>query len=173
MHQQKIYNYLTIARQKVLDAALPLTDEQYLQPFPIGLGTLGRTLAHIMISEWFYIQRMTQRDVPPYDAWPIRDENPPPLTELITKWREQADQTQAALKAVRDWDEPLQYTVTDDEGKRIIVTCTPTDIFTQLTLHEVHHRAQALNILRHLGITLDDLDYNALMYDRREAAPVQ
>jgi hypothetical protein len=27
-----------------------------------------------------------------------------------------------------------------------------------------------MNILHHLGITLDDLDDNALMYDRREAA---
>jgi uncharacterized damage-inducible protein DinB len=52
------------------------------------------------------------------------------------------------------------------------VNASPADIFTQLALHEVHHRAQALNILRRLGVTFaEDLDYNALMYKRREAAP--
>jgi uncharacterized damage-inducible protein DinB len=35
-------------------------------------------------------------------------------------------------------------------------------------LHEVHHRAQAMNILRQLGVKLADIDYNAMMYTRRE-----
>jgi uncharacterized damage-inducible protein DinB len=33
----------------------------------------------------------------------------------------------------------------------------------------VHHRAQAMNILRQLGVALEDIDYNALMFQRREA----
>jgi uncharacterized damage-inducible protein DinB len=45
------------------------------------------------------------------------------------------------------------------------------DIFTQLVLHEVHHRAQAMNMLRQLGIAAEDIDYNTLMYRRRAASP--
>jgi uncharacterized damage-inducible protein DinB len=52
----------------------------------------------------------------------------------------------------------------------MIVTASPADQFTQLVLHEVHHRAQAVNILRHLGVeSLGDLDFNALMFPRRDA----
>lgn len=46
---------------------------------------------------------------------------------------------------------------------------TARDIFTQLAFHEVHHRAQVLNMLRQVGCPeLGDLDFNALMYSRRE-----
>lgn len=41
------------------------------------------------------------------------------------------------------------------------------DIFTQLVLHEVHHRAQAINMLRHLGATVGDVDFNGFMHQRR------
>jgi len=34
-------------------------------------------------------------------------------------------------------------------------------------LHEVHHRAQAINMLRHLGVTVGDVDFNDFMYQRR------
>jgi len=32
----------------------------------------------------------------------------------------------------------------------------------------VHHRAQAMNMLRQLGVTFGDIDYSALMFQRRE-----
>ena len=70
---------------------------------------------------------------------------------------------------MRDWDEPIVYRVTRDDGRRIIVTATAADIFTQLALHEVHHRAQVMNILTRLGVGVGDIDYNLLMYQRREA----
>ena len=35
-------------------------------------------------------------------------------------------------------------------------------------LHEAHHRAQALNMLRRLGVTIEgEIDFNATMYERR------
>lgn len=52
---------------------------------------------------------------------------------------------------------------------RQIVTASAADIFSQMALHEVHHRAQAMNMLRQLGATMEDIDFNALMLRRREA----
>jgi len=49
------------------------------------------------------------------------------------------------------------------------MTATAGDIATQLVLHEVHHRAQAMAMLRHLGRPVQDIDYNDLMYERVEA----
>jgi uncharacterized damage-inducible protein DinB len=51
----------------------------------------------------------------------------------------------------------------------VIFTATAVDIFTQLVLHEVHHRAQVMNMLTRLGVGVGDIDSNLLMYQRREA----
>jgi uncharacterized damage-inducible protein DinB len=71
---------------------------------------------------------------------------------------------------VKDWERPIEYRVTDDDGQAKIVTASAADLFTQLALHEVHHRAQALNMLRQLGARIaDDIDFNMMMYARRDA----
>lgn len=169
MEPLRTYDYLTRTRHQLFDRVRPLSSEQYAREFPIGLGTLGRTLTHVMISEWYYIQRMDQRDVPPYEQWPIRDEQPPPFPDLETIWTRQAGDTRAALGTPRDWNAEIEYRVTDDDGRRMIVTATAAGLFTQLAFHEVHHRAQVLNMLRHLGVQLRDIDFNATMFARREA----
>jgi hypothetical protein len=43
MEPLKIYDYLTLARQRILECVRRLTAEQYGRMMPIGLGTLGRT----------------------------------------------------------------------------------------------------------------------------------
>ena len=169
MDPLKTYDYLLLARGRIFDWVRPLTSEQYTRQFPIGLGSLARILAHTLSSEWYYVLRMTGSAVPPYDQWPIRDENPPPFAALEAAWKQQAPRTRAALGAVRDGSAELEYEVTDDEGRRMIVTASPGDIFTQLALHEVHHRAQVLNILRQLGVKVEDIDYNTMTYKRRPA----
>ncbi|MCZ6653336.1 MAG: DinB family protein [Planctomycetota bacterium] len=170
MEPLKTYDYLTLARQRIFERVRPLDAEQYAHEFPIGHETLGRTLTHIMISEWYYVQRIRGRDVPPYKQWPIQEENPPPFAAIEAAWIEQADHTRAALSAVRDWSVDLKYRVTGDDDRPEIVAASAADIFTQLVLHEVHHRAQAMNMLRHLGVAVEDLDFNTF-FKRGAASP--
>lgn len=165
-----IYDYLLLARRRIFEKVRPLGAEAYAREFPIGLGTLGRTLTHIMISEWYYVQRIERREVPAYESWPIRDDDPPAFGVLEAAWDKQAEGTRGALAGVRDWAEPFEYRVTDDRGRRLVVTASAAGLFTQLLLHEAHHRAQVLNMLRHLGAACDDVDFNALMFERREGA---
>ena len=66
MDPARTYEYLLKSRERVFDAVRPLTPDEYLRPFAFGLKTVGTTLTHIMISEWYYIERLTGRDVPPY-----------------------------------------------------------------------------------------------------------
>lgn len=168
MNQLKTYDYLTIARGKILDGVRSVSVEHYAQEFPIGLGSLARILTHIMICEWAYVLRLLQHEVPPYEQWPIQDEHPPPFDELERTWTEQAKNTRAALEAVDDWDDKIEYEVAGREDEQFIVTTSPNDLFAQLVLHEVHHRAQVMNILRRLQVAVEDIDYNALMYQRRK-----
>lgn len=170
MNPTRTYDYLTLARRRVFDWVRPITPEQYTREFPIGPGSFARTLTHIMISEWYYIERLLRREVPPYEQWPIRQESPPPFDAIERTWTAQAERTRAAIASVADWDEPLEYDVTDDDGRPFHITATPGDIVTQLALHEVHHRAQVMNMLRQLGVKLEDIDFNAIMYTRREVS---
>lgn len=174
MEPTKVYEYLVLSRGMVFDRVRTLNAEQYAQRFPIGLGTIGRTLTHIMGAEWFYILRLLEREVPPYSQWPIRDENPPAFDVLESAWKEQTEATRSAIAAVRDWDRTIEYRSlsSGDEAaaeRPVVVTATASDIFTQLALHEVHHRAQAMNMLSQLGASVGEIDYNTLMYRRREA----
>lgn len=171
MEPLKIYDYLTVARHRLFGWVRPLGPEQYTREFPNWSRTVARTLTHTMTSEWYYMQRMQRRDVPPYEEWPIREEEAPPFTTLEVAWNEQAPRTRAALSAVRDWNASLEYRVIGDDGRPAIVTASPADIFTQLVMHEVHHRAQVMNMLRQLGVPTDDLDFNTMMYKRREVSP--
>jgi len=168
MDPLKIYDYLTKARSRIFDWIRPLTAEQYAREFPIGLGALGRILTHVMICEWSYMERIRGNAVPPYKEWPIQDETPPPFARLEEVWTAQARQTRDTLAAVPDWNAPIEYQV-DWDGQPTIVSPSAADIFTQLSLHEVHHRAQIMNILRHLGVVMEDIDFNSLTYPRRLA----
>jgi len=171
MDPSTTYDYLTVARQRIFEWVRPLGPEAYARPLPNWSWTLARTLTHVMISEWYYVQRMERRDVPPYEQWPIQDEAPPPFATLESAWTEQAAATRAALSAVRDWSVEFEYRVTADDGRPMIVTASADGLFTQLILHEAHHRAQVMNMLRQLGVNLDDIDFNAVMFRRRHASP--
>lgn len=165
----RTYDYLERSRGMALNWTRQLGEAAYHQPFDIGAGSLGNILTHIMISEWYYVQRMQRADVPPYEEWNIRYEDPPPLAELEARWTEQANDTRSTLGAVTDWFSSFDYQVTDDTGARLIVTTSVADLFTQLALHESYHRAQVVNILRRLGVSLEETDFNALMWPRRAA----
>ena len=150
----------------MLDRVRTLDESAYTRGFDIGPVSIAKVLTHLLISEWYYCQRIKGREVPPYAEWEVRDEQPLTLDEQLRRWDAQTERTREVLSAERDWDATIVYRVHDDDGRLIEVTTTADDIATQLILHEMHHRAQLLNMLRLLGVTFDDLDFNAVMYGR-------
>lgn len=169
MDPLKIYDYLAKARENVFDAVRPLSPQQYGREFSIGLRTFGTTLTHMMIVEWAYMQRIQGQDLPPYETWPIQDEKPPAFAVIEKTWREQAPQTRGVLEKVRAggrWEREFEYISMSRENKKTRITVSPADVFTQMALHEVHHRAQVMAMLRELGKPLENLDFGYLMYKR-------
>jgi uncharacterized damage-inducible protein DinB len=124
----------------------------------------------MMNSEWYYIERVLGREVPPYPQWPMQEESPPAFEIIERTWRERAKSTRAAIAAERDWGRRITWlSFPNEAGKRFHITVTPGDLITQLALHEVHHRAQIMAMMRERGRPLEDLDYNAMMFERQEA----
>lgn len=185
MDPLRIYDYLLKSRDRVFDAVRPLTPQQFRREFPIGVNSVGSTLAHLMVSEWYYIERFEERLVPPYEEWPIRYEDPPAFEFVEPSWRKQGEHIRALIAAQRKeaggrgWDRRITWLGFPDDtrgGKRFHITVTAGDLLAQLALHEAHHRAQLMAMLREMrdeGVPippLQDLDYGMMMYERKEAA---
>lgn len=178
MEPCKIYDYLIQTRQRVFDAVRPLSQELYHWKFPLGLKSIAATLTHLLISEWYYIERLEGRAVPPYEQWPLNYERPPERFETIEgQWRQQQARIRSVVANELDWKRPITWLGFPDDtrgNKRFHITCTAGDLLTQLALHEVHHRAQVMAMLRQLPggghAIVEDIDYNALMFQRVEAA---
>jgi uncharacterized damage-inducible protein DinB len=169
MNFVRTYDYLRQSRGKLSDWIRPLRQDQYTQEFPFGLHSLRATMLEIAGVEWLYVRRLSdpQQALPPREDWPIAEQRQPTFKDLEPAWAEQAARTQDVIAKVRDWDAPIEYTATQS-GKRIVVSTTKADIATQLCLHEVHHRAQAMAMLRQIGVPAENLDYSILMFRRRE-----
>jgi uncharacterized damage-inducible protein DinB len=161
-----LYEYLARARAKLLDWIRPLTLEQYTKEFPFGKKTLRATIVEIPMSEWSYIRRMrgeppnlkSQKDHP---FWKYYETDFAPLEAA---WKELAEDTRRTLRQITDWSKPIEY-MTVAEPRFRIQTFTG-GIAGQLLFHEIHHRAQAMAMLRQLGVPAENLDYSILMVER-------
>ncbi len=176
MDPVRTYDYLTRSRDRIFGSVRALSPEQRHRQFSFGPGTIAATLTHTMVAEWYYLQRLSGAEVPPYDEWPIRDEAPPEFEILESTWRTQAVLVRKALESERDWSRPIHYrSFPNDQGRRFDITASAADLVTQLLLHEVHHRAQVMAMIRLLAAEgsaapVQDIDFGALMFDRRPLA---
>jgi len=160
-----LYGYLSKAREKLLDWVRPITFEQYAtKEFPFGVKTIRATLVEIPQAEWTYVQRLRGEHVPLSEERPFARFYKMDFAPLEKAWREQAEETRATLREISDWARTVEYVArsTSDEPAHKIWTTTG-GIAAQLLFHEIHHRAQAMAMLRQLGIAAQDLDYSYLM----------
>jgi uncharacterized damage-inducible protein DinB len=175
MNPTRTYEYLVKARAHVFGWARPLSPEQYRSEHPIGLGSLARTLHHMMAAEWCYMQRIIGLTDP---LGPLPPEHDPettthtalPFDQIQQLWTVQAGQIRAELARTRDWSTELTCT-TIFEGRDYVYRASPADCFTQLAFHEIHHRTQALHMLRRLGVETGEIDYNTLMFTVIDGMP--
>jgi len=125
----------------MLDACRDLTDEQLDREFEMGLGTLRKTLTHNLGAMRGWSDMLAQRD------WQPRVEEQPPMSidEIRTLHKEIADDFASLVRS-----HPVDEVVSADRGGKVYAF-TRGQILTHVYTHSVHHRAQALNMMRHLG----------------------
>jgi uncharacterized damage-inducible protein DinB len=170
MNAVRIYDVLTQARHKLFDWMRPLCQEQYTREFPFGRRTLRATMIELARVELYLSMRLREERLPAWEDWPITEERLPMFSDLETAWTAQAPKTRGTLAAITDWSRSVTARVTLPD-KHLVLTATKADIATQLLLHEVHHRAQAMAMLRQLGLGAQDLDYIGFVQKREEQVP--
>jgi uncharacterized damage-inducible protein DinB len=151
----------------VLAAARMLPDEALDRQFEMGMDSLRRTLAHLYDAELWWFNNCQGNVAPGFV------ESPPntALDDLASRFDALAEQRNSMLAQRSDADlrrvvhaEPIP-----DKRRSFMLG----DVLLQLCTHGTHHRAQALNMLRHLGGTPPGLDYITYLRAQPGYAPAR
>lgn len=159
------------ATRVVLEKCCRLTPEQFQHRFPIGPGSLHDTLTHIVGAMRRWTDRFAERGLrPPLEpAGPLaKGSLPPPARtpdELVVLLDEAAQDLASVARA-----RPMESLVHVAFGEKTYTFTRGAAIMHVLT-HGEHHRAQCLNMIRHLGVAglsenlpeIDVLDWQAVV----------
>ncbi|MCP4836772.1 MAG: hypothetical protein GY895_18630 [Phycisphaera sp.] len=140
---QVLLDFEDWATCRMFDACEQLSDDQLDHQFEMGLGSLRRTLTHNIgaMVGWTGVLEASPPDFDPDFA-----QGSPSIARL-------REAHAAAMSRFRDaveagpWEEVLE-----PERKGATYRFTRGGILVHVTTHSVHHRAQCLNMLRHLGV---------------------
>jgi uncharacterized damage-inducible protein DinB len=163
----RVFDYLTAARGRLLGWVRDLEAERpgaYAQSFPFGLGSIRATLLHVAAAEWAYVERLAGRDFPLTDS-PFTAERLPEFEPFVRAWDAQAARTGPAIKALGDPARPVEF-ISRVGPAPMRARTTAGEITLHMVLHEVHHRAQVMAMLRRCGVRAENLDYSFLAFVR-------
>lgn len=130
------------ATRNILDACAKLTPEQFHRRFEMGPGSLHDTVTHTLAAMRAWGDLLAGREQRPRLEGTRRE-----VAELIAIHGEVADDLAASAHRY-----PVEEIVTRvRDGKTY--NFTRGGVLTHVTTHAMHHRAQCLNMLRHVGVT--------------------
>jgi uncharacterized damage-inducible protein DinB len=125
---------------QLLYACAPLTDAQLDRPFEMGPGSLRATVTEIFAAMRIWGDVYAERPARPWMA----DEGPFSVAQFRDIARDQHEEWAAIVRRF-----PLGSTLTR-ERNGTVWSHSRAQILAHVFTHSVHHRAQAINMLRHL-----------------------
>jgi uncharacterized damage-inducible protein DinB len=145
------FDYGDWGMTRLFDEASKLSDADLDRDFGMGLGTLRKTLLHLYDAEsWWRGNWRGEKTV--FPKLPAETS----IADLRERWAMLADDRKSAL-ASRD-SESLMEPAEADFGAGPMVFRTGESML-QLGVHGTHHRAQAINMLRRLGVATKPTDF--------------
>ncbi|APZ93357.1 DinB family protein [Fuerstiella marisgermanici] len=157
---RRLHEHRRWANHRLLDTAEQLNHEQLHQAYPIGQGSIWKTLTHLYAAEYVWLEALTGNESPltPGDArgkLPGNQEGEgamASLTELRARWRELDQRWVAYLAAL----EPESLSETVYKNNSVSGQRLPTqrsDILIHVCTHAQYTTAQLVNMLRQAGQT--------------------
>jgi uncharacterized damage-inducible protein DinB len=129
------------ATRNIIEACAKLSHEQFHQRFEMGPGSLHDTVTHLLAAMRVWGDMLAGRE-----QRPRLDGTERSTDELLKLLDEISADMAASAKA-----HPVDGLVTRmRDGKSYAFTRGA--VLTHVTTHGMHHRAQCLNMLRHLGV---------------------
>lgn len=155
LHQHRMW-----VNHSLIEAASALTADQLRRLFPIGQGSVWKTLTHLYAAEYVWLAALNgdASPVAPGDLegkLPGNQEGPGAAEtpgELRNRWKELDQQWQAYLDDLQDadLDGPVDK-VSSRTGKRSATR--RSDILLHVCTHAQYTTAQLVNMLRQLKLT--------------------
>lgn len=149
---RRLHEHRMWTNRHLRDAARSLPAYRLDRVFEIGLGTLRKTLTHLHAAEsvWLLTLRGEKKTPSPFD---FKYDG---FAELESAW----DQSEAG------WSALLASLSVDDMSRPVTKTASLTgevyttpmlDILLHVCTHAQYHSAQAVNMMRHLGVASEKL----------------
>jgi uncharacterized damage-inducible protein DinB len=130
------------ATRSIISACAALTEEQFHRRFEMGPGSLHDTTTHLLGATRAWTDLLAGRAERPRLEGTRRT-----VAELMALLEEIGGDLAVVAGA-----HPLEELVTRERGGKSY-TFSRGGILTHVTTHGMHHRAQCLNMMRHLGVS--------------------
>lgn len=157
-HIEQLIDYNYWANGLILKHAEKLAEEQFLESVMEGQNSLRDILAHVMLAEWFWLDRMQgrSRSLDEMRAF-FNAEKYPDIKSLYDDWFDLELRLREFLAelAQEDLGEEFEYQRSDGTALKD----SYADVFTHLVLHGMQHRGECALILTSLGHSPGNLDY--------------
>ena len=145
---QRLLDHNLYATRLTLETCRGLSADQFHQRFEIGPGSLHDTLRHVVGAMLRWSDRIMHREVRPSIEQPGARFSVDDLLRLL----EQGDREFRA--AAQDAEARLDQTMSVQFAPQMpVMQFTRASALVHVATHGAHHRAQALNMLRRLGVT--------------------
>lgn len=142
---ESLYQYNDWANGRLFQLAQGLADDQLDSPLNMGFGSLRATLFHILSAEQIWLERWQLK---PWRALPLNPDGVS-LEELAAGLKAASEQRWEIIHrgSESNWSESISYkdSKQNEHSNRFI------DMLVHVANHGVHHRAQALYMLKQFG----------------------
>jgi len=147
------FRYTDWAQGEVLASAASLSDEQLDRVFEMGEGTLRKTLGHIRDAEVWWNSNWTKG---PGMLFPAGDDREP-VRDIASSYKEVTARRDDFVRGLGDADLRRMVGAQPRPDRKLTLPIGVTML--QLCHHAIHHRAQAVNMLRHVGASIPAVDF--------------
>lgn len=149
----ELFDYNYWARDRQLQACLPITKRQFAQPLECSFGSLRDTLAHLAFVEWLWLERWhgrSPKELPPADQFPT-------LEALRAYWEEVEHKVREYLTLLHDENLKREVRYVNFVGETWTYPLWRT--LLHLVNHQSYHRGQVTTLLRQLGADPVQVDF--------------
>ncbi|WP_146506828.1 DinB family protein [Thalassoglobus neptunius] len=176
----RLHRHRMWSNHRILKSTGSLTKDQLHTPFPIGQGTVWKTLTHLQAGEYVWLEALLGNDSPVFpgdisNQLPGNQNGVNPIsthTELMSRWKELDQRWNDYLDTVTDDSlNDLVYKISTSSGQGKRFATRRSDVLLHICTHAQYTTAQLINMLRHLNCSkLPDV---MLITMARESTPPQ
>jgi uncharacterized damage-inducible protein DinB len=158
---RRLHQHRAWVNHNLLEAASRLSDEQLRRTFPIGQGSIWKSLVHLFAAEYVWLEALTGNETPvaPGDLpgkIPGNQEGANPLTglaDLKQQWSDLDRRFADYLAGLRQESlDDLVYKTPSAAAQAKRFGAKRSDVLLHVCTHAQYTTAQVVNMLRHCGV---------------------